>query len=106
MRAGKLRHRITIEQSTETQSVGEPVLTWSTFATVWADYEDMGGSEGAVGGQAQYAIGHRRYEIRYLTGLLPKMRINHDSIAWDIDRIQNVGARNRELHVFCTGRSL
>lgn len=106
MQAGKLRHRIVIQQSTSSQTVGEPVKTWSTVATVWADYEDLGGSEGTNSGQEQYATGMRRYEIRYRTGLVPKMRISHQSVFWDIDRIVNVGGRNRELHLFCIGRSL
>jgi SPP1 family predicted phage head-tail adaptor len=106
VQAGKLRHRITIEQSTETQSVGEPVRAWSTVATVWANYEDLGGSEGQAVGQTQYAIGFRRYEIRFRPGLIPKMRVTHQSIAWDIERIVNIGGRDRELHLFCVGRSL
>lgn len=106
MQAGKLRHRIVIKNSTETQSVGEPVRATSTVATVWANYEDLGGSEGSNGGQLQYAIGMRRYEIRYRAGIIPKMWVEHQSVAWDIDRIVNVGGRNRELHLFCIGRSL
>lgn len=106
MQAGKLRHRIVIEQSTSTQAIGEPVKAWAPVATVWANYEDLGGSEGSGSGQEQYAIGVRRYEIRYRPGLVPKMRVNHQSVTWDIDRIVNVGGRNRELHLFCIGRSL
>jgi head-tail adaptor len=106
MRAGRLRHRITIEQSAEMQTVGEPDRGWSPVATVWANYEDLGGSENSAAGQTQYALGLRRYEIRFHPGLIPKMRINHQSIAWDIERIVNVGGRDRELHLFCVGRSL
>jgi head-tail adaptor len=106
VRAAKLRHPIVIQQSTATQTVGEPVLSWSTFANERAAYEDLGGSEGPAGGQQQFAVGFRRYEIRYRTDLTTKMRILHQSIGWDIDRIVNVGGRGRELHLFCTGRSL
>lgn len=106
MRIGKLRYRITIEQSSETQTVGEPVRTWTTFATVWADYEDLGGSEVSAGGQDQFATGQRRWEIRYLTGVSPRMRVNDGTRTWDIDRVINVDGRNREMHLFCTGRSL
>jgi len=105
--AGKYRFPITIRKFTETQSIGEPVLMMSVFANVWANYEDIGGSEGPAGGQQQFAIARRRYEIRPLTGLQRKMRVFHQGLEWDIDEISEVlRGLKRELHLFCTGRSL
>jgi head-tail adaptor len=46
MRAGAMRHPITIESATETHgSDGSVIQTWHTFATVWASIEPLVGKE-------------------------------------------------------------
>ena len=46
MRAGKLRHRVTVQGMSTTQhAYGEEVVTWATVATVWAAVEPLRGRE-------------------------------------------------------------
>jgi SPP1 family predicted phage head-tail adaptor len=73
--AGSLTDRIVIEQATETRNaVGEVSLSWSTFATVWADVSALSGREAERYGQIVGFTGHK-VTIRALAGVKPAMRI-------------------------------
>lgn len=46
MRAGNLRHRLTVEEPVETQnSVGEVVQEWTEVKTIWGEIEPIRGEE-------------------------------------------------------------
>ena len=46
MRAGRQRHRVIVEQVTETQdSVNQPVKTWTTYVEMWGKVRPMRGRE-------------------------------------------------------------
>ena len=97
MRAGRLNKKITIQQTTETQSsIGEVINTWATFAIVWAAIEPLLGREYFESQQvnAEETI---RFRIRYVAGITPKMRISWHSRLFDIRSIINVRERNQEL---------
>lgn len=79
LKIGKLRHRITIQQATETQDgAGQPIPSWSTFATVWASVEPLQGKEYLLAQQTKANVSHK-VTIRHLDGVIPKMRISYDS---------------------------
>ena len=60
MRAGRLRHRITLQSSTAMQDAyGQPVKTWTDTATVYAGVEPIGGRE-------QYRAQAERAELTHL----------------------------------------
>lgn len=62
---GSLRERIVIESATEAaDSEGEPVKTWSTFATVWARSERLSGRE-LESLRRVYSEASIRFTIRY-----------------------------------------
>lgn len=90
MEPGKHRHRLRIEQRTTAQeeAFGTRVDTWTTWATVWAEVEDVLPSRGesVVDG---IAIAERpaRVRMRYRQGLTSDMR------AIDLSR------GNRELRI-------
>ena len=101
MRIGKLRRRITIERVTETQDTDGAVLeTWSTYATVQASIELISGREYFAAQSTQADVTHR-IRIRYLSGIVPKMRVSYNSRIFDILSVINVGERNRELQLMC-----
>ena len=101
MRIGKLRRRITIERVTETQDTDGAVLeTWSTYATVQASIEPISGREYFAAQSTQADVTHR-IRIRYLSGIVPKMRVSYNSRIFDILSVINVGERNRELQLMC-----
>ena len=87
--AVNLVDRIVIEQATETRnSVGEVTLSWSTFATVWADVQALSGREAERYGQIVGFTGHK-VTIRQLTGVKVSMRIIYEST-----RTLEIGAIN------------
>lgn len=91
MRAGNLRHRITVESYTEAQdpSTGAITPTWSAFASdVPADIVPLSGRE--ILAAAAVDSGTRvRFVIRYgnSVGLTPAMRIVHDGATYNITEI-------------------
>jgi hypothetical protein len=73
--AGNLRERVTVQQATESRNgIGETVLSWATFATVWASVEGVSAREALTAGQNEVSITHK-VQMRYLTGLTQRMRL-------------------------------
>jgi SPP1 family predicted phage head-tail adaptor len=100
--AGSLTDRIVIEQAAETRnSVGEASLSWSTFATVWADVSALSGREAERYGQIVGFTGHK-VTIRQLPGVKAAMRIIYEGT-----RTLEIGAINEYergwyLELICT----
>lgn len=102
-RAGNLDRRITIEQATETQNaVGEPIVTWSTFATLWASKRDVTGREPFTS-QERYAEVDTIFKIRWIDDLSAKMRISYDGRYYDIIRFNELG-RKEAIEIMATAR--
>ena len=78
MRAGKLRHKVTIQAPGLTQDpvTGEMVAGWSDFASVWASVEPLSARD-YIAAQANQSEITARIVIRYREGILPTMRILH-----------------------------
>ena len=102
MQAGKLRHRVTIEQvSTAPNSFGEPVETWAPFVTVWASREDLSGRELFVAQQWRADV-TTRFELRYVAGLTPAMRVIDNGPLYNIARVADKDGRGRTLTIIAT----
>ncbi len=79
MDAGKLKHRITIEQDTAgNDASGGVTHTWTTFAAVWGYIEPLSAHRLFQAMQAN-ADTTGIIHIRYLKGLLPTMRVKYGS---------------------------
>ncbi len=101
MRAGKLRHWITIQTRTDTMdSYGEPIPAWTIFDQVWASIEPITGREYFASKETRSQSTHR-IRIRYRSGITTKMRISWDSRLFDIESILNTEERDRELVLMC-----
>lgn len=86
MLAPKLRHRINIEQLIEVQDPNTGAITeaWTTFqADVPADVMPMSSGE-VLKADAAQSTARYRFVIRYLPGLVGKMRIVHDGLYFNI----------------------
>jgi SPP1 family predicted phage head-tail adaptor len=110
MRAGQLRHQVTIQSSRESQSpTGATTITWSDFATgVWAAIEPISGRELFAAQQVQSNLS-TRIRIRHLAGVHEKMRVkyvNRDSETtyYDIESVIPVNERGAEMHLMCIRR--
>ena len=102
MRAGMLRHRVTIQrQEIVFGKFGAPLhdKVWENVATVWASLEAMSGREFFASQQAQSEV-TQRIPIRYRPDVTADMRVIHNG------KVFNIGAplpdnRGRELVLMC-----
>ena len=78
MNIGSLDQRIRIEvkQTTRDPEYGTPVIVWTTFATVWAQVQDVLPSKAESQGSG-IRVAHRpaRIRTRYLAGVTTDMRV-------------------------------
>lgn len=85
MRAGKLRHRVALQQKMQTQdpATGELLDDWVTFATVWASVEPLSAREfiAAQAGQSEITA---RVVLRYRDGITAEMRLVHQGQIYNI----------------------
>lgn len=88
MRIGTLRHRITIQSRTDTQdSFGAPVYSWDTFLSdVPANVAPVSGKEYLAAGSTSAQV-LAKATIRYVAGILPTMRVIHDSATYVIQAV-------------------
>ena len=105
MRAGGLRHRITIEKPSYVRdSVGEPSLTWSAIGTVWADIQPVRARELIAGGKEKTEITHKviiRYSSTLASQLDEACRILFGSRILSIVGVINTGERNQMIELAC-----
>jgi SPP1 family predicted phage head-tail adaptor len=102
MRAGTLRHIIKIEKRKDvTDAVGQMVPTWSTLrANVPAAYEPARGRE-FFAAQGQIVEEPALFRIRYSADVVATMRVQFRGKVWDIASVEDVGGREREMHLYC-----
>ena len=97
--AGDLIQRIRIERPVKTRnSLGEQLVTWEEFATVWAAVEPLSGRE-LTSLRAELADVTARIRIRYRPGVRPEMRIVHGAAIYNIASAIDVGSRHQELEI-------
>ncbi len=105
MRAGSLRHFITIQHlpiSTK-GDFGEQKATnadWDTFAQVWAEVSPIKGQDLARA-QAVWPKVDVTINIRYLAGLTPDMRVVFNDKLYHLHAVINTDERNREMQLLC-----
>jgi SPP1 family predicted phage head-tail adaptor len=101
MMAGKLDQRITLKSATGTcDAMGQPVITWTTVATVWAQVEPLTGREleASQGTSSEVSI---KIIMRYYSGLLPSWRITHGTKTYQILAVLNLCSGKKDLKLLC-----
>lgn len=102
--AGELTERITIETPAKAQNeVGETMLAWSTYATVWAKVESLSGREAERYGEIVGFSGHK-VTIRALSGVSTSMRVIYRSRTLEVGAI-NEYDRVRYMELICTEKA-
>jgi len=105
VRLGKLRHRISIEPVAETQgSDRSSIESWLTYATVQASIESMSGREYSDAQTTQADITHRIY-LRYVSGVIPKMRVKYGTRIFDVLSVINTSADRMNKSLFYNSAS-
>ena len=86
--APRLRHRVTIEQVTESRDADGGVVTaWATLhSKVPAEIVPLSGREFVAAQAAQAGI-TARLTIRYMAGITPKMRVVHGADIYNIEAV-------------------
>lgn len=104
MAAGKYRHRIIIQNApaeSPRNDYGERTTEGTTVATVWADKVDLSGSE-YIEARAEASDVSTRFDIRYRTGIEPKMIIiEPDGTRYDIQSVTDQAGLHKELRLLC-----
>lgn len=87
MKAGTLNRQVVIQsRDSGTDDAGQPVQTWTTFATVWADIRTQGGLATLRSGVATDVTGYS-IRIRYRTDITAGMRVVCDSVVYDVKHV-------------------
>lgn len=101
MRAGTMRHQITIQRATVTRDTfGAEVETWEELATVWAAVEPLSGRE-LIAAAAATADLSTRVRIRYRVGIKPTDRVVYGDRTLEILTVIDLDERHREMHLMC-----
>jgi SPP1 family predicted phage head-tail adaptor len=107
LRAGTLRHRITVQRrSSAVDSFGQQTTTWTTVATVWASIEPSGGKE-LMAAQSMAIDQPSTITIRWQPMFanpmaVAAMRILYGTRIFDIHASNNPEERNRVLVLLCS----
>lgn len=100
MRAGLLRHRVTIQVATEVNTTGSVSRTWADLTTVSASVEPLTGREFMEAQQLGGQVSHR-VTMRYYSALTVRHRITHDGRTLNIVAVLNPDERNIETVAMC-----
>jgi len=107
--AKKLDRRIVIERYTSSMNgFNEPQLSWSTFATVWANYSALSDGEKISSGQVNSALS-ARFLVRSSSEtktVNTKDRLSFESGTWEITGVkESAEGRNRYIEIIATRQS-
>ncbi len=99
MRAGQLRHRVSIQLATGTaDTFGEESKTWTTIATVWGAVWPLRGAEREEAHRVIAEVTHRM-RVRYNTTLNSEHRFLLGTRMFEIGVVINFDERNKELEL-------
>lgn len=101
MRAGRLRHRLELQQAETVQDeFGQPIKTWVTRKTVWGAIEPLSGkeyfSQSAMQNEAKVRI-----VIRSHPDIDSDWRILARGKTYAIESVLNLDERDRQMTIMC-----
>ncbi len=102
MRAGQLRHKVTLQSlgARVDDGYGGGTIRVSDVAEVWAAIEPLTGEERLEVGQFDASISHR-IRIRYYAGIRPHWTIKYGTRVFDIKSVADKEERHREIELLC-----
>jgi SPP1 family predicted phage head-tail adaptor len=93
LRSGIMDQLAVVQTPTESaNAIGEPILTWSDFATRWIAILPLSGNEQITAMANEGNITHR-IRMRYTAGLKPKMRLVSDGRTFEVMSVIERGRR-------------
>lgn len=102
--AGQLNRLIAIQSLTQTKDAeGGIVDSWSTFGTVWAKIANLSGNERRATDQGgKTAEARTEFTIRYLSGVVEKMRVSYGGKYYDIAHVNDFSDGHRFMILTCS----
>lgn len=102
MRAGLLRHEVTLESpgTRVDDGYGGGSVTDTVVATVWAEIEPLTGYELFQAAQFNPTVNYR-ITIRYYPGIRPSWKVKYGTRVFDIKSVANLDERNRTIEMMC-----
>ena len=101
MQAGRLRHRVELQKPIRAQDAsGEIVISWLTYATVWAFVKPLTGQERLEAQQVTPGISHE-VRMRYRRDVISDHHVLYDNRTLEIDAVIDVNEQGRELRLIC-----
>jgi SPP1 family predicted phage head-tail adaptor len=103
LRAGRLRHRVSIQSvGTAVDGYGDLSNSWTTDASVWAGITPVGGTENNIAGELTGVATHS-IKMRYRTGVTAQNRIVFGSRTFEIESVKdwNEYKAGKCLELFC-----
>jgi len=101
MRSGNLKHKIIIQNYSETQNdFGEVVKGWVDFKSAYASITPLSAKEFFKAG-TNAEVSHK-IEFRYIAEVKPKMQVLYSSRVFSIDSVLNIREANKTLQLICT----
>lgn len=98
---GSLRHQVQIKSQSSTQdSVGQPVLAWTTIRTTMAGLNLVSMKEAFGEGQLT-AQESDIWTMRWSAGIQPGMQLVFGSNVYKIQSVNDVARRRLILHLLC-----
>lgn len=88
-RSAVLKHRVLTRNST----TGEEVVTYTTYATVWAGKRDLRGREFFAAQQVNADL-TTIWQIRYRTDVVATDQLVVDDVAYNINSVAEIGRRD------------
>lgn len=102
MRAGQLRHRLSLQSPTITNtSTGTITEAWGTVATIWGSVEPLRGREFYDSALINSDV-TARIVIRYTSDIEPNYRIVYDNRTFLIESIVDIDERRKEMNLMVT----
>ena len=102
MRAGRLRHRLTIQVKNLTRdSAGQQTHSWTDFKTVWGSVEPLSGREFEAQDQGK-AETKTRIIVRYVEGITTEMRVLFGQLTYNIQTVIHHDHRQRQISLLCS----
>ncbi len=99
MRAGRLRHRVTMERAVQVTTDGSTVTTWQLHGYAWGAVEPIRGREALIAG-ATLAEMDTRIILRHNSlsaTLTARDRITYAGVAYNLQSVVEVRTARREI---------
>ena len=102
MRAGNLKHKVSIQTFSQTDNdFGEVEKSWSEFAPAYASTTPLSAKEFYKAG-THNEVTHK-IEIRYIDGVSPSMKVVlSGGREFSIESVLNIREANKTLQLICT----